>query len=388
MPAPVHAASATGRPTTDANRLGLDYHVEAGAFGYAGPIVDIHTHVSSPDAARVYFRAARRYGVCKSWTMCGLPAAQELDRALSPDERRELEFIAVPNFVARDQPDTFTTQWLADLEGFQALGARIVKFWAAPRGLDFVGDLLRLDSPARLEGIQRAYDLGYRVFMTHVGDPDTWFATHYKDASKYGTKQDQFKPLSKLLDRYHDVTWIGAHMGGWPEDLDWLSAFLERHPNYVVDCSATKWQVRELSKHPAKLAAFCDRFRGRVLFGTDIVAGAGNVNPPSPDAPPVAGQAPGFNPDAGYGFDLYASRFWAMRTLLETRYDGPSPIVDPDFQLVDPDAPPKQTAQLVGANLSPDLLRSVYHDAAASVLEPHGGLFDGAPAPEPCGASA
>ncbi|MEM9296422.1 MAG: hypothetical protein AAGA57_11510, partial [Planctomycetota bacterium] len=115
---------------------------------------------------------------------------------------------------------------------------------------------------------------------------------------------------------------------------------------------------------------------------------AGNVHPPSPDGPPTPGAPAGFNPDAGYGYDLYASRFWATRTLFETGYDGPSPIVDPDFRLVDPDAPAKQTARLVGANLAPDPLRSLYYDAACQLLAPLGGLFEGEAAPIPCGASA
>ena len=35
--------------------------------------------------------------------------------------------------------------------------------------------------------------------------------------------------------------------------------------------------------------------------------------------------------------DLYASRYWALRHLFESRYDGPSPIADPDLAMVDPD---------------------------------------------------
>ena len=48
-------------------------------------------------------------------------------------------------------------------------------------------------------------------------------------------------------------------------------------------------------------------------------------------------------------FDLFASRYWALRTLLETSYDGPSPIVDPDLPLVDPSLPATATAHLRGA---------------------------------------
>lgn len=350
-----HGSTRGTMPISDANRLGLDYRAEAGSFAYDGPIIDVHTHISSPQAAAVYLRVCDDYGIDKCWTMTGRPNVQPIRDALG-DQQDRIQFICVPNFVEREKPGTFSTKWYEDIEAFYALGSRVIKFWAAPRGRDFVGDDLLLDSPTRLHGMKLAYDTGYRTFMTHVGDPDTWFATAYADASKYGTKLDQFAALERLLDQYHDVTWIGAHMGGNPEDLDWLHAFLERHPNYVVDCSATKWQVRELSKHPRKLAQFIEANPGRVLFGSDIVAGQDNVEPNSKA------------PEAGHGYDLYASRYWALRTLLETDFQGPSPIVDPDLHKVDPMVDPKSTATLRGAGLSEQLLKMVYHDAPMAVL--------------------
>jgi hypothetical protein len=366
MPADTqHASTLATKPITDANRLGLDYRAEAGSFRYDGPIIDIHTHISSPRAAEVFLDVADMYGIERCWTMTGLGNVQPIRDSLPPERVGRIQFICVPDFTKRDEPNTFTTKWLQDIEDFYAAGSRIIKYWAGPRGLDFEpgpDSPMRLGSPIRRQGMKLAYDLGYRVFMTHVADPDTWFQTAYADSNKYGTKLEQYEPLEELLDQYHDVTWIGAHMGGYPEDLDWLHDFLQRHPNYVVDCSATKWQVRELSKHPARLAQLIEANPGRVLFGSDIVAWPTNVQP-DPD-----------NPDADYGFDLYASRYWSLRTLLETDYTGPSPIVDPDLHKVDPAADPKSTATLSGAGLQPSHLNDVYHDAAVAVLQ-RGGVI-------------
>lgn len=362
-PPPRHAATKGTRPLTDANRLGLDYAAEAGCFAYDGPIIDIHTHISSPGAAKLFLDVADAYGIDRCWTMTGLRTVRPIIESLPPQRAGRIQFICVPDFMRRDEPGAFTSGWLRDIEAFYALGSRILKLWAAPRGIDFApgkDNPLRLDSPIRQQGIRLAYDLGYRVIMTHVGDPDTWFQTVYADSGKYGTKAQQFEPLEKLLDQYPDVTWIGAHMGGYPEDLDWLHDFLSRHPNYVVDCSATKWQVRELSKHPERLAQFIEANPGRVLFGSDIMAWPTNTHP-DPD-----------HPEAGFGYDLYASRYWALRTLLETDYNGPSPIVDPDLSKIDPCADPKATATLRGAALKPQQLRDVYHDAASALLRRHG----------------
>jgi len=297
--------------------------------------------------------------------MTALANVQPIRASLPPHRAGRIQFICVPDFQKRDEPDTFTTQWLKEIEGFYAAGSRIIKYWAGPRGLDFdpgPDSPMRLGSPIRRQGMKLAYELGYRVFMTHVADPDTWFQTTYADSRKYGTKLEQYKPLEELLDQYHDVTWIGAHMGGYPEDLDWLHDFLQRHPNYVVDCSATKWQVRELGKQPERFARFIEANPGRVLFGSDIVAWPTNVAP-DPD-----------HPEADHGFDLYASHYWALRTLLETDYAGPSPIVDPDLHKIDPAVDPKSTARLNGAGLQPAQLKDVYHDAATAVLK-RGGVI-------------
>ena len=328
-------------PINDANRLGLDYRAEAGRFTYDGPIIDIHTHIGTVEAARLYFEVADLSGITKAVSMTKL----ENCRAIKDAFGDRIEFIAVPNYEARDEPGTFTTDWLKRMEQFRERGCRIIKFWAAPRGRDLHPDAFHLDSPARRESIKLAYDLGYRIFMTHVGDPDTWFATKYSNAQKYGTKIEHLKQLEDLLDEYQDVTWIGAHMSGYPEDLDYVQGILDRHPNYIIDTSATKWQVRELSKHPARFRQLCDNNPGRIVFGTDIVANNANLD-----------------------FDLYASRFWALRTLIETAYDGPSPIVDPDLSMVDPSMDEKSTATLRGAQITGETLKALYHDAAARVL--------------------
>lgn len=337
-----------------ANTLGLDYRALAAELPYTGPIIDVHTHVGTPEAAKLFLEVADLFNVERTYTMTGLDNA----RVLHPDFGERIKFICVPDYMKRETPGTFTTQWLKDIEAFRhELGSKVIKFWCAPRGRDFAqmsrdpadADAMLLDSPIRKRGMKLAYDLGYRVFMTHVGDPDTWFATDYADADRYGTKLQQFEPLEAALDEYADVTWIGAHMGGYPEDLDWLQGMLDRHPNYVVDTSACKWQIRELSKHPGKFKTFCEKNPGRVLFGTDIVANQ--------------------HMDNSIGFDLFASRFWALRTMIETLYNGPSPIVDPDLHKVDPAVLKHSTTQLSGAGMDGQLLQSIYFDNAKRVLE-------------------
>ncbi|MHC5113693.1 MAG: amidohydrolase family protein [Planctomycetota bacterium] len=354
--------------TSPSNRLGIDY--AAGATELGAPpanIIDVHAHLGGEEAIAIYRDIAQLFGVTMTYSMSPL---EELPMIRDAMEGR-VRFNAVPNYWAEENRQYHMGDGYVDrIEQYHALGARMVKFWAAPRGRDYAeefGDpeFMRLDAPHRIRAMEAARDLGM-LFMTHVSDPDTWFRTKYTDASKYGTKAQQYEPFEMLLERF-DQPWIAAHMGGWPEDLEFLTGLLDRHPNLHVDTSATKWMVRELSRHSRdELLAFLTRFKGRVLFGSDIVTADEHLSTSAGEREYEAKAA-----SRHEAFDLYAGRYWAMRTMFETGYDGESPIADPDLAMVDPerydehDAPP-----LLGKSLPPDILRSVYHDAAHDLLEP------------------
>jgi hypothetical protein len=69
-------------------------------------------------------------------------------------------------------------------------------------------------------------------------------------------------------------------------------------------------------------------------------------------------------------YELYASRYWALRTLLESSYEGESPIADPDLHLVDSSRyTPLDAPTLRGCKLDEDTLLSLYHGAAAGLLK-------------------
>lgn len=330
--------------TNAANMLGLDYRAEAAMLPYRGAIYDVHTHIGTAKSARLFFEVADLFGIEKVWSMTQL---EHVD-AIKAEFGERIEFIAVPNFHHRDDPKTFTDDWYKRIVQFAEKGVKICKFWAAPRALDFMPGAW-LTSPTRQYAMDIAIDHGM-MLMTHVGDPDTWFATKYADANKYGTKREHHESLERVLDQFSQVNWLAAHMAGTPEDLEVLQGLLDRHGNLYVDTAATKWMVRELSKHPGAFADFCRANPGRVLFGTDIVA-----------------------TDDTMDFDLFASRYWALRTLIETAYDGRSPIVDPDLAMVDPSAPKDSTATLRGAKLQGRVLEAVYREAADQL---HGQLYN------------
>jgi hypothetical protein len=359
------SAPAATKVANPSNLHALDYRAEAARLGPPPtPIIDAHLHLSGARAVEVFAEAARLYGVERFLSMTPLPMVEPVQERLG----HRVEFIAVPNWLSPDRLHEHGRGFLDTIERFHALGSRVVKFWAAPRGLDVgreIGepDLLRLDSPWRREAMRLAESLGMR-FMVHVADPDTWFATRYADRSLYGAKEDHYEPLRRLLDE-HPVPWIAAHCGGSPEDLGRLDTLLAAHPNLHLDCSATKWMVRELSRHPRpRLLAFLERWRGRILFGSDIVTHDDHLLDRDGKSEMSAKAS-----DAESAFDLYASRYWAYRTMLEGSASGPSPIADPDLAAVDAARHgPFDSPMLQGFALPAELLRELYAGAAERLL--------------------
>ncbi|MSR44054.1 MAG: hypothetical protein EXS15_01675 [Phycisphaerales bacterium] len=351
----------------DSNLWNWDYRDLAARLGSPCiPIVDAHAHVGGLRAAEILIEAMDLYGVAEIWSMTSV--IEQLDPLRELFGNR-IRFIAVPNWRDPNRRESHGVGYARRIRDFHARGASIAKFWAAPRGIDIgheVGDpaLMRLDNPVRIEAMQTAFDLGM-TFMVHVADPNTWFATRYADASRYGTKASQYEPLEIVLDRF-PARWIAAHMGGWPEDLEFLSGLLTRHANLVLDTSATKWMIREVSRHePSVVGDFFARWSGRLMFGSDIVTSDEHLS----DASTVHEMDAKAHSRAS-AFDLYASRYWALRTLWETNWTGASPIADPDLAMVDPAAfAPKDSPALRGIALPQSILRDFYANTACAIAE-------------------
>ncbi|MBL8762642.1 MAG: amidohydrolase family protein [Phycisphaerae bacterium] len=358
----------TGEPARvrAANRFGWDYRDKAAELGApCVPVIDIHAHVHGVGACRIYDQARTCFGIERTYTMSRVTDAAAVRDTLGPSVR----FIAMPNFGDPDRARAHRDGYLPVIETFRRdFDARMLKIWNSPRLRDILPDgatdLSEIDSPWRVKACELGQSLGM-MFMVHVADPDTWFSTKYADASRYGTKRAQYEGLERMLDRFA-APWIAAHMGGWPEDIGFLDGLLTRHPNLHLDTSATKWMVRELSRHPApEMLAFLWKWDGRILFGSDIVTTDDHLQPVKSMGSPMSDLAQ--SPEEA--FDLYASRYWALRWMFEGSGDAPSPIADPDLMMVDPGRYDANSApNLRGFALPENLRRTLYRGAAERVV--------------------
>lgn len=371
-----HAAnnlSPAASPPEPHNLRRLDYVAEARRLGPpVVPIVDAHSHIHGTEGSKIYERAARLYGVRLTYTMTQIVQAPLVRDVLGDTVR----FIAMPSFWEVDREQAFRKGYCDTIERFATqFGARMMKIWRSPALRDIVPslnnstagatDLAEIDSYWCVEHAKVAQQHGMMI-MVHVADPDTWFARKYNNPVKYGTKAFQYLGLERMLDRF-PCPWIAAHMGGWPEDLVFLDSLLTRHPNLHLDTSAMKWICRELSAHPAgEVAGFLKKWEGRIIFGSDIVTSDDHTRPQKETKSPKADQAS--SPEGA--FELYCSRYWALRTMLETGYEGPSNIADTDLVMMDPDRhTPMDPAPLRGLKLDAGLLKTLYSGVHERVVD-------------------
>jgi hypothetical protein len=336
-------------PPPEYNVTGQDFNRREHFVHNGPPIIDIHSHVTMTNpvekaegpaggagsagisnAAEMMLSTAAEFGIGLTYTMCPPQDVAPL---------RELFGKAIAfNGPISKKPEEPDGAAYRNLEQFLETGIEIVKLWAAPRGRERG---LLLDAPWRIEALKRARSAGIRVVMAHVGDPDIWWKHTYTDVGKYGTKPDQYLPLRKMLALFPDMTWIGAHMGGDPEHPDHLEKLLEEFPNLHFDTSATKWQVREVSRRRDAVRTLVCRYPDRFLFGSDLVTRHMLVQ------------------------EHYVSRYWCQRTLWESSWSGPSPIADPDYEPYEGEGP---LPVLRGLELPKEVLEKVYSGNARRIM--------------------
>ncbi len=164
-----------------------------------------------------------------------------------------------------------------------ARGAEGLKIWK-PLGLrvrDPLGQIARVDDE-RLDPIwQTAGELNLPVLI-HVADPVAFF----DPIDPYNERWEELQAhpdwafpsppgpsflsivqgLANVVERHPQTTFIGAHVGCYAENLGWVSALLDRCPNFYVDISA---RIAELGRQPYTARRFFMRHAARILFGTD-----------------------------------------------------------------------------------------------------------------------
>lgn len=146
---------------------------------------------------------------------------------------------------------------------------------------DINGNRVTVDDE-RLDPIwKKAGELKIPVLI-HTADPksfwdpldntnERWLELIINPNRKRGA--DNPVPWQTLIDEQHrlfrkhkNTTFIAAHFGWYPNDLQKLSTLLDELPNVVVEFGAV---IAELGRQPKMAKAFFTKYQDRILFGKD-----------------------------------------------------------------------------------------------------------------------
>lgn len=163
-------------------------------------------------------------------------------------------------------------------------GAEGLKIWK-PLGLnvrDQKGDLVKVDDP-RLSPLWQAAGELKLPTLVHIADPVAFFDPIDETNERWeelGEHPDwafpspPFPPFTEIVNGFANViaqhpqtTFIGAHVGCYAENLEWVGALMDRCSNFYIDISA---RIAELGRQPYTSRRFFMQHADRILFGTDM----------------------------------------------------------------------------------------------------------------------
>ena len=176
-------------------------------------------------------------------------------------------------------------EWAAERLRIQKQrGAQGLKIWK-PFGLhvkDQHDKLVAVDDE-RLDALwATAGELDLPV-LVHVADPVAFFDPtdetnerieeleahpdwHFP-SPPYPPFLDILNAFYRMVKRHPETTFIGAHVGCYAENIDWVARMLDDCPNFYIDFSE---RIGELGRRPYSARRFFLRYADRILFGTDL----------------------------------------------------------------------------------------------------------------------
>lgn len=175
-------------------------------------------------------------------------------------------------------------EWAAERFRQQvAWGARGLKVWKQ-FGLhvrDHEGELVAVDDQ-RLDPLWATVgELGLPVLI-HIADPVAFFdpIDRYNErweeldahpdwhfpSPPYPSFETVVEQGANLVRRHPETTFIGAHVGWYAENLEWVGNLLAECPNFYVDLGH---RIAELGRQPYSARRFFLEYPDRILFGTD-----------------------------------------------------------------------------------------------------------------------
>jgi predicted TIM-barrel fold metal-dependent hydrolase len=344
------------------------------------PAIDMHTHVSgvlsreAPEGHPLQGSAAERLDQIVSWmdelnleTLVNLTGgsgeglAETMQGVVKP-HAGSIVTCTVPSYDRLGEAGypAWQAEELGRAKRAGAVGLKISKtlglylreggFRESEREQGQQGPLVKIDDPRFDPMWDAAGKLELPVFI-HIADPDAFFTptdrfnerweelANHPRWSFYGPgfppKEELLAARNRVIERHPGTTFVGLHVGNRSENLDEVSSWLERFPNFNVEIGA---RLGELGRQPRRSRRFFEEYPDRIMFGTDA----------SPNGTSVPQQ------------DLMPAMFQCYFRFLET--------LDEYFDYAPSAVPPQGRWKIYGIGLPEEILRKVYRENALRIL--------------------
>ncbi|HUS06979.1 MAG TPA: amidohydrolase family protein, partial [Bryobacteraceae bacterium] len=253
------------------------------------PVIDVHSHTGQSHIATAqdvdaWVRTMDDVGVETTVVFTGATGA-EFDRQVELFSRHSKRFQLYCSLdTSRLEDPGYPQRAAAELERCYRKGARGVGE-ITDKGSGIQKEKLPRDKrlhfgDARLKPVwDKCAELKLPVNV-HIADhPANWkpLGPHqertadFQAFNQYGKDVLSYEELigtrRKLLAQNPRTTFIACHLGNQGNDLAALAKELDASPNLYLDISARDYEV---GRQPRAAAKFLERYRDRVLFGTDM----------------------------------------------------------------------------------------------------------------------
>jgi predicted TIM-barrel fold metal-dependent hydrolase len=371
-PPPATAAPATpdaSARATNATDEPAAVRKQADAWRAQHLLIDLHEHIDpTPEhlalAVRIHDAVGIGLGVNLSGgTVTHRPGeTSDFEKTKAAADKlypgRFVEYMNL-DYADWDTPD-FSANAVKQVEEGARLGAAGFKEFKR-LGLylkDKKGALLKIDDPKLDPVWRRCGELGLPISI-HVADPKAFWSPYddknerwvelkdhprwwFGDPKKFPPREELLAALDRVIARHPETTFVAVHFANNAEDLDWVDASLDSHPNMMADLAA---RIPEIGRHdPEAVRRLFVKRQDRILFATDFQVGEQMTLGSGGKGPPPTEQG---------AIDFF-QKHWRF---LETR--------DKDFPHMTPIQGPWTIS---GIGLPASVLRKIYFDNARKLL--------------------
>ncbi len=213
------------------------------------------------------------------------------------------------------------------------------------------GTLVKIDDP-RFDPMWDACGQLNMPVAIHISDPVAFFTptdrfneryeelNNHPDWSFYGgdfpSNAELLAARNRVMERHPKTQFVTLHFGNFSENLQNVAENLDRYPNMYVDMAA---RIGELGRQPFTCKKFFDKYQDRILFGTDATPHGDEF------------------PQQVFNDKLYEIYYRFLET--EDEY----------FDYAPAKIPPQGRWRIYGIQMPDTVLRKVYHDNAARLLQ-------------------